>query len=83
MEKTMSPYEIRQSRDGSINYDHYYVRPVSVLSLPMRRFLRGSAALIAAGTIAVLVSAILVNVSVSAQRLYCPSCDAPIHAADW
>ena len=58
----MSPYEIRQSRDGSINYDHYYARPVSLLSLPMRRFLRGgSAALIAAGTIAVLVSAILVN----------------------
>jgi hypothetical protein len=83
MEKTMSPYEIRQSRDGSINYDHYYARPVSLLSLPMRRFLRGSAALIAAGTIAVLVSAILVNASVSAQRLYCPSCEAPMHAADW
>ena len=49
----------------------------------MRRFLRGSAALIAAGTIAVLVSAILVSASVSAQRLYCPSCDAPMHAADW
>jgi hypothetical protein len=49
----------------------------------MRRFLRGSAVLIAAGTIAVLVSAILVNASVSAQRLYCPSCEAPMHVADW
>jgi len=30
-----------------------------------------------------LVSAILVSASVSAQRLYCPSCEAPMHAAGW
>ena len=79
----MSPYEIRQRRDGSIDYNHYYARPVSLLTPAMRRFLGGTAALLAAGTISVVVSVILVTASMSAQRVYCPHCDAPIQADFW
>ena len=71
----MSPYEIRQRRDGSIDYNQYYARPVSLLTPAMRRFLSGTATLIAAGTITVLVGAVLIAASVSAQRVYCPYCD--------
>jgi hypothetical protein len=40
MEHAMEPYEIRQNRDGSINYNDYYARPVSLLTPNMRRFSR-------------------------------------------
>jgi hypothetical protein len=40
VEKAMQPYEIRQLRDGSIDYNNYYARPVSLLTPNMRRFCR-------------------------------------------
>src|SRR5262245_34705904 len=38
MENVMQPYEIRQFRDGSIDYSNYYARPVSLLAPNLRRF---------------------------------------------
>jgi hypothetical protein len=70
----MSPYEIRQRRDGSIDLNHYYARPVSLLTPAMRRFFSGTAGLIAAGTIVVLISAVLIAASVSAHRVHCSHC---------
>jgi beta-lactamase regulating signal transducer with metallopeptidase domain len=34
----MQPYEIRQLRDGSIDYNNYVARPVSLLTPNMRRY---------------------------------------------
>ena len=39
----MQPYEIRQLRDGSIDYNNYCARPVSLLTPAMRRFGREAA----------------------------------------
>jgi hypothetical protein len=36
----MQPYEIRQLRDGTIDYNSYYARPVSLVTPAMRRFAR-------------------------------------------
>ncbi len=65
----MQPYEVRQRADGSIDYNQYYARPLSLLTPAMRRVLSGKAALIAAGAITVLVSATLISASVSAPRV--------------
>ncbi len=34
----MQPFEIRQLRDGTIDYNSYYARPVSLLTPAMRSF---------------------------------------------
>ena len=34
----MQPYEIRQRHDGTIDYNNYYARPISLLTPNMRRF---------------------------------------------
>ena len=39
----MQPYEIRQLRDGSIDYNNYCARPVSLLTPAMRRLGRDAA----------------------------------------
>ena len=36
----MQPYEVRQFGDGSIDYNNYYARPVTLLTPAMRRFCR-------------------------------------------
>ena len=41
----MQPYEIRQLRDGTIDYNSYYARPVSLLTPAMRRFGREAVSL--------------------------------------
>jgi hypothetical protein len=38
MESAMQPYEIRQLSDGSIDYNHYYARPVRLLTPNMQAF---------------------------------------------
>jgi hypothetical protein len=40
MESVMQPYEIRQFRDGTIDYSNYYARPVRLLTPEMHRFCR-------------------------------------------
>jgi hypothetical protein len=39
----MQPYEIRQFRDGSIDYNNYYARPISLMPA-VRRLCRWAAA---------------------------------------
>jgi hypothetical protein len=39
-EEAMQPYEVRQFGDGSIDYNNYYARPVTLLTPAMRRFCR-------------------------------------------
>ena len=43
MEIVMQPYEIRQLRDGTIDYNSYYARPVSLVTPAMRRLGREAA----------------------------------------
>ena len=54
----MQPYEIRQCRDGTIDYNNYIARPVSLLTPSMRRFCRQAVTtkfwLLVPGTMAVL-----------------------------
>lgn len=70
----MQPYEIRQFRDGSIDYNNYVARPVSLLTPNMQRFCRRAALpknfLLAAATVAALVFA----ASVSTHRTACAQC---------
>ena len=70
----MQPYEIRQFRDGRIDYDSYCARPISLLTPNMYRFCRASSflktMLIVAATVAVLVFA----ASNSTHRTACAQC---------
>jgi len=51
----MQPYEIRQLRDGTIDYSNYYARPVRMLTPEMRQFCRQPKTwLFMAATVAVL-----------------------------
>ena len=55
----MQPYEIRQLRDGSIDYNNYYARPARLLTPAMHRFWRASlATLLIVAAAAVLSAAI-------------------------
>ena len=39
----MQPYEIRQLGDGSIDYDNYHARPITLLTPAVRRLGRKAA----------------------------------------
>lgn len=56
----MQPYEIRQFRDGTIDYNNYYARPVSLLTPAMRRFFKRVPALTTALTAIAAITAITV-----------------------
>jgi len=55
----MRPYEIRQMRDGRIDYNNFYARPVSLTTPEIRRFCRQAAApkklLLVAATVSALM----------------------------
>ena len=70
----MQPYEIRQLRDGTIDYNNYIARPVSLLTPEMRRFCRQAASpkilLLAIAIAAVFIFA----ASQSMHRSTCSQC---------
>ncbi len=70
----MQPYEIRQRRDGTIDYNSYYARPVSLLTPDMRRFCRQAVLLRTMLIVATTVAAIIFAASVSTHRTACASC---------
>jgi hypothetical protein len=58
----MQPYEIRQLSDGSIDYNAYHARPVSLLTPAMRRmFKRMTALKIALITVALVGAGMIVR----------------------
>jgi hypothetical protein len=85
MENAMQPYEIRQLRDGTIDYNAYYARPVSLLTPNMYRFCRQAASLKTAVIVAVTVAALVFAASASTHRTVCATCAStkvslPIHS---
>ena len=70
----MQPYEIRQRRDGSIDYNFYYARPVSLLTPNMYRFCRRAASLKTALIVAATVASIIFAASASTHRTACAQC---------
>jgi hypothetical protein len=74
-EEAMQPYEIRQLRDGSIDYNHYYARPVALLTPAMHRFWRKAAMLKAALVVIAAIAA--VTVAESSHRTACTHCATP------
>jgi hypothetical protein len=77
MEIAMQPYEIRQFRDGSIDYNSYYARPVSVLSPGMRRIGRPARALAVILVVIAGVTAAMIAASAASQCSPCALCKVP------
>ena len=70
----MQPYEIRQFSDGTINYNSYHARSISLLTPDMYRFCRQAASLKTVATVAVTVAALIFAASVSTHRTACATC---------
>jgi hypothetical protein len=75
-EKAMQPYEIRQLRDGTIDYSSYYARPVSLLTPNMYRFCRQAASVKTFLLVVVTVGAVAFFASSSTHRMACAQCMA-------
>jgi len=75
----MQPYEIRQFRDGTIDYNNYFARPVSLLTPDMYRFCRQAASLKTVLIVAATVAALVFAASASSHRTACANC-APTKA---
>jgi hypothetical protein len=73
----MQPYEIRQHCDGSIDYNAYYARPVSLLTPDMYRFCRQAASIKTMLIVAAAVGALIFAASASTHRTACMNC-APV-----
>lgn len=76
----MQPYEIRRLYDGSIDYNNYYARPISLLTPNMYRFCRQAASLKTALVVAVTVAALAFVASAATHRSACAHC-APAAAS--
>jgi hypothetical protein len=80
----MQPYEIRQLPDGSIDYNQYYARPVSLLTPAMRRFCRRSRSLkilaITAAAVATIVAAASIH---RTECTHCTSASIPADQLNW
>lgn len=72
----MQPYEIRQFRDGTLDYNSYYARPISLLTPNMYRFCRQAASLKTAAIVVVTVAALVFAASASTHRTACGNCAA-------
>ena len=70
----MQPYEIRQFRDGRIDYNAYYARPISPLTPNMYRFCRQAASLKTALIVVGTVAALIFMASAYTHRTECASC---------
>lgn len=70
----MQPYEIRQFRDGAIDYNNYYARPISALTPNMYRFCRQAASLKTMLIVACTVAALVFAASASTHRSACANC---------
>ena len=70
----MQPYEIRQFRDGTIDYNSYCARPVSLLTPDMYRFCRQAASLKTMLIVAAAVAALVFVASASTHRTACANC---------
>lgn len=70
----MQPYEIRQLRDGTIDYSHYYARPVSLLTPNMSRFCRQAASPKTLLLVAAIVAVLVFAASQSTHRSACAQC---------
>jgi hypothetical protein len=78
MEKAMQPYEIHQFRDGSIDYNTYHARPISLLTPNMYRFCRQAASLKTLMMVAATVAALIFVASASTHRTACAQCKPAI-----
>lgn len=72
----MQPYEIRQFPDGTIDYNSYYARPISLLTPTMNRFCRSAASLKTLLIVAATVASIIFVASASTHRTACTACAA-------
>ena len=70
----MQPFEIRQLRDGKIDYNAYYARPISLLTPNMYRFCRQAASIKTMLIVAATVAALVFAASASTHRTACASC---------
>ena len=77
----MQPYEIRQFRDGTIDYNSYYARPVPLLIPTMYRFCRQAASLKTVLIVAATIAALILAASVSTHRTACTPCAPAIVSA--
>jgi hypothetical protein len=75
----MQPYEIRQLSDGSIDYNQYYARPVSLLTPAMQRFCRQSRSLKTVVIMAAVVATIVVTALM--HRAECVHCTSAVVSA--
>ena len=64
----MQPYEIRQFRDGTIDYNAYYARPISSLTPNMYRLCRQAASLKTLLIVIATVAALVFTASISTHR---------------
>ena len=76
----MQPYEIRQLSDGTIDYNQYSARPVSMLTPNMHRFCRQAASPKTLLLVAATVAALIFTASASTHRTACAQC-APANAS--
>jgi hypothetical protein len=74
MEDVMTPYEIRQRGDGSIDYNNYYARPIRLTTPAMRGAFRKLVSLRGAAIVAATLCAVFVMASASDARLDCAPC---------
>ena len=76
----MTPYEIRQLGDGSIDYNNYFARPIRFTTPAMRRVVRELASLRGATIALVALTAVIATASVSDARRDCAQCTTQVAA---
>jgi hypothetical protein len=77
----MQPYEIRQSRDGTIDYNSYYARPMTFVSPGLFRLCRQAASPKSLLLAAIAAAAIVFTASASTHRTVCMLCAPAITGA--
>ena len=76
----MTPYEIRQFGDGSIDYNNYFARPIRLTTPAMRGAVRKLASLRGATIALVALTAVIAMASVSDARRECAQCTTQVAA---
>jgi hypothetical protein len=70
----MQPYEIHLRRDGSIDYNNYYARPVSLLTPAMRRFCKQVRSTKAIAVVIAAIAVVTIGVATAGHHSTCADC---------
>ena len=70
----MQPYEVRQFRDGTIDRNAYFARPVPLLTPSMYRFCQQATSLKTALIVVATIAGLIFAASATTHRAACGDC---------